>query len=152
MTAMKLSRILFVILIALFAFGSVAPVYAQSPDTDAAAGGKRIIVYLSQQRLYAYSGNTLVKSMVVNARGTRRGNFTVQNRLYLVNSIIRGWRLPYWMGIYYVGRIQNGIHGPEFLNNGRLAYNSLGCVVILSTANAAWLFKWAPAGTPVLIR
>jgi lipoprotein-anchoring transpeptidase ErfK/SrfK len=90
--------------------------------------------------------------MAVNARGTRRGTFKVQNRLTLVNSIIRGWRLPYWMGIYYVGRIQNGIHGPEFLNNGGTAVNSLGCVVILSVANARWLFSWAPVGTPVIIR
>ena len=154
MTRTTLLRFLFAILIGLFALSSLAPspAYASSPGADAAASGKRIVVYLNQQRLYAYNGNTLVASMAVNARGTARGNFKVQNRLLLVNSIIRGWRLPYWMGIYYVGRIQNGIHGPEYLNNGRLAFNSLGCVVILSKANASWLFRWAPVGTPVLIR
>ncbi len=145
-------RLLVVVLVSLFAFSSVAPVSAISPDADAAASGKRIIVYLSQQRLYAYNGNTLVKSMAVNARGTRRGTFKVQNRLTVVNSIVRGWRLPYWMGIYYVGRIQNGIHGPESLVTGGTAFVSLGCVVILTKANAAWLFSWAPVGTPVIIR
>ncbi len=148
----KFVRIVIVALISLFAFSAVAPAYAAAPAADAAASGKRIVVYLNQQRLYAYSGNTLVTSMAVHAIGTRRGNFSVQNRLSLVNSIVRGWRLPYWMGIYYVGRIQNGIHGPEYLINGGMAFNSLGCVVILTKANAAWLFNWAPVGTPVLIR
>jgi lipoprotein-anchoring transpeptidase ErfK/SrfK len=145
-------RIVFAILVSLFALSSVMPAYASAPDAAAAASGKRIIVNLNQQRLYAYNGNTLVASMAVTARGPRRGSFKVQNRLVQVNSIVRGWRLPYWMGIYYVGSIQNGIHGPESLSNGRVAYTSLGCVVILSKANAAWLFKWAPVGTPVLIR
>ncbi len=118
-----------------------------------AAGGKSIVVSLSKQRLYAYQGGKLVYSMAVNARGTRVGNFRILDRLGTVNSIIRGWRLPYWMGIYYVGRIQNGIHGPELGFNGKvIATTSLGCVVIKSFADATWLYKWAPVGTPVTVR
>ena len=87
----KFVRIVIVALISLFAFSAVAPAYAAAPAADAAASGKRIVVYLNQQRLYAYSGNTLVTSMAVHAIGTRRGNFSVQNRLSLVNSIVRGF-------------------------------------------------------------
>ena len=121
------------------------------PVTVQAAGAKRIVVNLSQQKLYAYQGNTLVASMGVNARGTARGTFRVQNKIPIANSVIRGWRLPYWMGIYYVGRTQNGIHGPEVIGR-RTAVNSLGCVVIRSQANASWLYKWATVGTTVSIR
>jgi lipoprotein-anchoring transpeptidase ErfK/SrfK len=121
------------------------------PANVQAAAAKRIVVNLSQQKLYAYQGNTLVASISVNARGTARGTFRVQNKIPVANSIVRGWRLPYWMGIYYVGRVQNGIHGPEIIGR-RTAITSLGCVVIRSSANAAWLYKWATVGTTVSIR
>ena len=126
-------------------FGAVAPASAQS-------SGKRIVVSLSQQRIYAYQGNQLVLSAPVNARGTRRGNFRVQNKIPMAQSIYRGWRLAHWMGIYYVGRVQNGIHGPEYLRGGGVAYVSLGCVVIRSADLAARLYRWAYVGTPVRIQ
>jgi lipoprotein-anchoring transpeptidase ErfK/SrfK len=122
-----------------------------APSQVQAASARRIVVVLSQQKLYAYQGNTLVASMSVNARGTARGTFKVQNKIPVAYSVIRGWRLPYWMGIYYVGRIQNGIHGPEMIGK-RTAVSSLGCVVIRSSANAAWLYRWATVGTVVSIR
>ena len=141
----RLLRLALAFVVGLSVFAVFAPGAAQ------AAGGKRILVNLAQQTLYAYSGNTLVASMAVHARGTARGNFRVQNRILVTNSNIRGWMLPYWMGIYYVRGVQNGIHGPEMI--GRFtATNSLGCVVITSNTNAAWLYNWAPVGTPVAVR
>ena len=146
MTRTSIFRIVLVALLSVSTFIGIGASEAQ------AAGGKRIVVDLSQQMLYAYSGNALVFSMSVNARGTRTGNFRVQNRIALAGSIYRGWQLPYWLGIYYVGRIQNGIHGPEVLRGGRTATTSLGCVVIRSRASAARLFAWAPVGTLVTVR
>ncbi|HEY3343155.1 MAG TPA: L,D-transpeptidase [Anaerolineae bacterium] len=122
-----------------------------APVSVQAAGTKRIVVVLSQQKLYAYQGNTLVASMAVNARGTARGTFRVQNKIPMASSVVRGWRLSYWMGIYYVRGVQNGIHGPEFIGN-RTAAVSLGCVVIRNLSNAAWLYRWATVGTTVTIR
>lgn len=141
-------RILLVVLLGLTIFASAAPAQAQPEQ----ATSKRIIVRLGQQMLYAYQGNTLVLSMSVNARGTRRGTFRVQNKIGSARSIYRGWTLPYWLGIYYVGRVQNGIHGPEVLWNGGTATTSLGCVVIRNRANAARLYAWATVGTPVTVR
>lgn len=117
-----------------------------------AAGAKTIVVSLSQQKLYAYQGKTLVYSAPIVARGTRAGSFRVQNKLDVASARSRGWYLPYWMGIYYVGRIQNGIHGPEYLKNGSTATISLGCVVIRSSTDAAWVYQWASVGTLVSIR
>ena len=99
-----------------------------------------------------HAPSSFLTEMPVNARGTARGTFSVRDHYYIAPSIYRGWRLPYWLGIYYVGRVENGIHGPEYLANGRMAYNSLGCVVILNVANARWLYSWARNGTPVIIR
>lgn len=138
------ARVLIVSLLCAVSFGAATPVAAQST-------GKRIVVNLAQQRIYAYQGNTLVLSAPVNARGTRRGSFRVQNKIPMAQSIYRGWRLAHWMGIYYVGRVQNGIHGPEYLRGGGVAYVSLGCVVIRSADLAARLYRWAYVGTPVRI-
>jgi lipoprotein-anchoring transpeptidase ErfK/SrfK len=146
----KSMRFVFVMLLGLLLFAVVAPAPVEAAVE--AAAGKRIIVSLGRQQLYAYSGNRLVASMSVNARGTRTGTFRVQNKIPAASSYVRGWTLPYWLGIYYVGRIQNGIHGPEMLRGGGTAVSSLGCVVIRSRANAAWLYAWAPVGTPVTVR
>jgi lipoprotein-anchoring transpeptidase ErfK/SrfK len=140
-------------LMLLSVFALPAPALASVDDgSEAASAGRRIVVRLSQQMLYAYQGNTLVFSAAVNARGTRRGTFRVQTKMSLAGSIYRGWRLPYWMGIYYVGRVENGIHGPAVIRGRGGVTTSLGCIVLRSNANAAWLYSWAPRGTPVTVR
>jgi lipoprotein-anchoring transpeptidase ErfK/SrfK len=152
MTRSNISRAVMAALLAAFALASAAPVAATEIETPAQASGRRIIVDLSDQRLYAYSGNALVFSTPVNARGTRTGSFRVQNKVRLASSIVRGWRLPNWLGIYYVGRIQNGIHGPAVTRSGSVTAASLGCVVLRSSAAALKLFRWATVGTPVTVR
>jgi lipoprotein-anchoring transpeptidase ErfK/SrfK len=152
-TAKAVSRCVVVLFGAVLALAAATPFTATAVSEEmahAAAGGRRIVVS-SRQTLYAYSGNTLVFSAPVNARGTRGGTFRVQNKIAQAGSIVRGWKLPYWLGLYYVGRVQNGIHGPAITRNGA-ATTSLGCVVLRRTADAAWLFRWAAVGTPVTVR
>lgn len=129
----------------------ILPIFAAAPDDALAAGRKRIIVDISQQRVYAYSGDTLVFSTRANIKGAKRGNFRIQNKLPKARSSVLGWTLPYWMGIYYVGRIQNGFHGYSIRDRGGYATNSLGCIV-MPTAAAAKLYRWASVGTLVTIR
>lgn len=154
MSAKSVSCCVVVLFLAVLAFAAAMPLKATAVSEDmahVAVGGKRIVVSIGRQTLYAYSGNTLVFSAPVNARGTRGGVFRVQNKIAQAGSIVRGWKLPYWLGIYYVGRVQNGIHGPAVTRNGT-AITSLGCVVLRRTADAAWLFGWATVGTPVTVR
>ncbi len=120
-------------------------------DDVFAAGRKRIVVSLGQQRVYAYIGNTVVFSTRANIKGAKRGTFRIQNKLPRARSSTLGWTLPYWMGIYYVGRIQNGFHGYSIRDRGGYAANSLGCIV-MPTSAAAQLYSWAPVGTQVVIR
>lgn len=129
----------------------VLPSVAVLPSSAEAAGRKRIVVVIREQRVYAYEGNTIVFTTRANIRGAKRGNFRIQNKIPMAKSSALGWKLPYWMGIYYVGRIQNGFHGYSIRSNGALAANSLGCIV-MPTSAAAWLYRWASVGTPVTIR
>lgn len=122
-----------------------------NPAEQDQTGAKSIFVSLSQQRLYAYQGKRLVLAMAVNARGTRRGTFRIRNKITNAPSIYRGWRLPYWMGIYMVGRVENGIHGPATTTKG-VTIASLGCVVIRTRADAARLFNWTVRGIAVTVR
>jgi hypothetical protein len=150
MTRNSFLRYIVSLIVGVLAFGSTSPSISVQAASNAATGAKRIVVSLARQTLYAYQGNTIVFSMKVNASGTARGNFRVQNKIRVAPFVGRG-RLPYWLGIYYVGHgVQNGIHGP-WSRGGRVTTASLGCVVIRSSANAARLFGWAYPGIPVTI-
>lgn len=143
---MKKRKVLFLIIVALMALAMMAV-----PREAEAAVGRRIIVDISDQRVYAYSGATLVMSLPANARGTRGGNFRVRNKIPMAKSYALGWKLPYWMGIYMSGGLENGFHGTAITARGGRASNSLGCIV-MSTANAQRLYAWASVGTPVTVR
>jgi len=134
--------------------GSSAPAAPAAP-----AGGKRIVVDLSAQRMYVYQNGQLVWNWVVSTgrpgQETVVGHFKVLNKI--PNAYAYTWSLtmPYWLGIYWAGSLQNGIHalpigpGGQTMWGGYLGQRvSYGCV-ILSTQNAATLYNWAPVGTPV---
>jgi lipoprotein-anchoring transpeptidase ErfK/SrfK len=123
--------------------------WADAVTTNAV--GKRIVVDMSQQRVYAYSGNTLVFSTSANARNTARGRFRVQNKLPVAQAFTLGWRLPYWMGIYYAGGLQNGFHATATTARGGRTNASLGCIV-MPTQSAATLYRWATVGTTVVVQ
>jgi LysM repeat protein len=124
----------------------------------AAGGGKRIVVDLSAQRMYVYQNGQIVWNWVVS---TGKGGSTAVGHFKVLNKIPNAWastwslNMPYWLGIYWSGRLQNGIHALPILSNGQTLWAgflgtpvSFGCV-ILSTQNAATLYNWAPVGTPV---
>jgi lipoprotein-anchoring transpeptidase ErfK/SrfK len=123
--------------------------------------GREIFVSLRHQRLWAYQDGKVVMTFLISSgepsRPTRRGNFRVQSKMPEAWSNIWQLRMPYWMGIYYAGRIENGIHAMPLLRNGTpvrwpVGYPaSYGCIVA-KTKDAAALYRWAPLGTPVYIR
>jgi lipoprotein-anchoring transpeptidase ErfK/SrfK len=66
--------------------------------------------------------------------------------------------MPYWLGIYWAGSTENGIHALPILSNGGVLWAgflgrpiSYGCVV-LGTYEAEVLYNWADYGTPVVIQ
>ncbi|MCJ7737192.1 MAG: L,D-transpeptidase family protein, partial [Anaerolineae bacterium] len=125
------------------------------------SGAKQIVVNLSQQRLYAYQGDQLVYDFVISSGTapyyTRTGTFQVQSKF--PNAYGSAWNIwmPYWMGIYWAGSSENGIHALPVLSNGQTLWAgylgrpvSYGCVVV-GTYEAKLLFEWTPLGTPVQI-
>jgi hypothetical protein len=65
--------------------------------------------------------------------------------------------MPNWLGIYWAGSLENGIHALPILSNGQRLWDgylgtrvSFGCV-ILGIADAQTLYDWADVGTPVVI-
>lgn len=138
---------------------SLASASASAPA--AASGGKRIVIDLSEQHLYAYQGETLVYSFVASTGmggGTRTGTFHVLDKY--PNAYASTWNLqmPYWLGIYWAGALENGIHALPILGNGQRLWEgylgtpvSYGCI-ILGTQEALTLYEWAEVGTSVVIQ
>ena len=123
---------------------------------------KRIVVSISRQRMYLYADKRLLRTWVCSTgepgRDTKPGQYKVQTKMPLAYSRAYDLDMPYWLGIYYAGSTENGIHGPPIQRaNGQkmwaglIGYRvSFGCV-ILSDENIRFLYDWAPLGTPVEI-
>ncbi len=122
---------------------------------------KRIVISVAKQHLWAYENDNVVFSWICStgepARPTQYGSFQILDKIPEAWSSVWGLRMPYWMGIYWAGGSENGIHALPILKNGQLLWAgflgrkvSFGCI-ILDTANAARLYKWADIGTPVAI-
>jgi len=134
-----------------------------SSATPAVPSGsaKRIVVNLSQQRLYAYLGGQLVYNFVISSGAapylTRTGSFRVESKFPSAYGSLWDIWMPYWMGLYWAGSTENGIHALPVLSNGQTLWAgylghpvSYGCIVV-GTYEAKLLYDWTPIGTPVTI-
>ncbi len=122
---------------------------------------KEIQIDISEQHLYAYQDGELVISLVVSTgigNSTRIGTFKVLDKIPNAYSNAFGIWMPYWLGIYYSGTLENGIHGLPLLWNGVELWGNLlgkpatyGCIES-RTPDIKKLYDWAEIGTPVIIR
>jgi lipoprotein-anchoring transpeptidase ErfK/SrfK len=124
-------------------------------------GGKYILVDLSEQHMYVFEGDALIYSFVASTginNGTRTGSFAVQSKI--PNAYGATWDIwmPNWLGIYWSGGLENGIHALPILPSGATLWEgylgrpvSYGCVV-LGTYESQLLYEWAEIGTPVEIQ
>jgi LysM repeat protein len=123
---------------------------------------KRILVDISEQHLDAYEGDYVTFSFVCSTGKdpyvTRTGEFHVQSKI--PNAYGPAWDIwmPHWLGIYWAGGTENGIHALPLMPNGTtlwagfLGYPvSYGCIV-LGTEDAKELYDWAEMGMPVVIQ
>ena len=128
--------------------------------------GKVIYVSLSQQKMWAYDGDQPVFEFLVSTglpteenpnRDTKPGVFRIKTKMPEAFANLWGLRMPYWMGIYDAGNIENGFHAMPLLRNGRPvswrvgSRGSFGCIV-LNTKDAKALYDWAGFGTLAVIR
>lgn len=136
----------------------VAPQPAYAPSYG---GSKYILVDISEQHMYVYDGDILIYSFVASTgmnNATRVGTFAVQSKI--PNAYGSTWNIwmPNWLGIYWAGGLENGIHALPILPNGATLWEgylgrpvSYGCVV-LGSYESGLLYQWAEIGTPVEIR
>jgi lipoprotein-anchoring transpeptidase ErfK/SrfK len=124
---------------------------------------KRIVISISEQRMWTYENQTLRSEHVVStgiARSpTLPGLFQVLS--HIENAYASRWDLwmPHFLGIYdALPGFTNGIHGLPLLSSGvRLWGNvlgrpaSYGCIILALDA-AEDLYGWAEDGVVVEIR
>jgi lipoprotein-anchoring transpeptidase ErfK/SrfK len=126
---------------------------------------KRIIVSLSQQRLWAYEDGRLKWEWPVStglpSTPTSPGVFQVQS--HELNAYAANWDLwmPYFMGIYQPvpgQAFMNGFHGFPRRGGYQLLWTTslgrpatYGCI-LLSTDNARTLYEWAEEGVIVEVK
>ncbi len=135
-----------------------------SGESEAApsySGSKYILVDISEQHMYVYENDQLLYSFVASTginNATRTGLFQVQSKI--PNAYGATWNIwmPNWLGIYWAGGLENGIHSLPILPNGAELWAgylgrpiSYGCVV-LDSYDSSLLYNWAEIGTPVEIR
>ena len=137
----------------------VIPGAGSSNSGAPSGGGKRIVVDLSQQRMYVYQNGQLLWNWVVSTgrpgQETAVGHYKVLNKIPNAYAYTWSLQMPYWLGIYWAGSLQNGIHALPIQANGQRLWAgylgqrvSFGCI-ILGTQNAKTLYNWAAVGTPV---
>jgi tetratricopeptide (TPR) repeat protein len=123
---------------------------------------KRIEVDISEQHFYAYEDDILAYSFVCSTgepgRDTAPGNYQVLDKIPMAYASTWNLKMPYWLGIYWAGTLENGIHALPILSSGQKLWDgylgqrvSYGCV-ILSTEAAKTIYDWAEIGMPVTIR
>jgi len=125
--------------------------------------GKRIVISISEQHLWAYEGAELRSDHVISTGISRSptlpGLFQVLS--HIENAYASRWDLwmPHFLGIYdALPGFTNGIHGLPLLSSGvRLWGNvlgrpaSFGCI-ILDLQAAEDIYTWAEDGVVVEIR
>lgn len=125
--------------------------------------GKRIVISITQQRMWTYENGALrsedIVSTGIDRSPTHPGVFQVQTHEQLAYASVWDLYMPHFLGIYegWPG-FMNGIHGLPTLSNGtRMWANSLGrkasygCI-ILSLQAAEDLYHWAENGVIVEIQ
>lgn len=123
---------------------------------------KKIIVSLQEQRTYLYEGETVVHTFTVSTgrpgQETAVGTYYIQNKLPMAYASTWGLQMPYWLGIYWAGHLQNGFHALPIQPDGSTLWAghlghpiSYGCI-ILNNEDAVTLYEWADVGTQVIIQ
>jgi lipoprotein-anchoring transpeptidase ErfK/SrfK len=136
--------------------------YEQPPDVDPVyTGNKYILVDISEQHMYVYEGDTVLYSFVASTgmnNATRVGSFSVLDKIPTAYGATWDLWMPNWLGIYWSGSLENGIHALPILSNGTQLWAgylgtpiSFGCVV-LGVYESQLLYDWVDVGTPVDIQ
>ena len=140
-----------------FAVVLLAALALAAPLAGSAKAQKAIVISISKQRLRAYKGDRVVqRSYVSTGRtgfATPVGSFAVLTKLpsQTMEGVIGGeyYNVPDVPSVLYFTNSGHALHGTYWHSNFGTPM-SHGCVN-LPLDVAAWLYDWAPVGTPVLV-
>lgn len=138
------------------------PGNAPAPAAQAAPQGNlKVTVSISQQRCRVYQGDQILYNWPCSTgragSGTKTGTFYVQSKYREAWGSRWGFYMPYWLGIYWAGGSENGIHGLPYQPGGYPIWaNSVGTpitfgCVLLGANESATLWEMAYIGMPVVI-
>ena len=128
----------------------------------ASKGQKKFVVDISEQRCWRYEGDKLLNTWRCSTgrnNSTKTGRFRVQSKIRKAYGSTWNIWMPWWLGIYWSGPVENGIHGlPWNAKTGARTWAGLvgtpityGCVMLNDKA-AETLWRWADIGTLVIIK
>ena len=124
---------------------------------------KRIVISISEQRLWAYQDGQLLSKHVISTgidrSPTQPGVFQVQTHELEAYASVWDLYMPNFLGVYEAWPgFMNGIHGLPTLSSGRRLWANIlgkpasyGCI-IMDLEAAEWLYGWAEQGVVVEIR
>jgi LysM repeat protein len=124
--------------------------------------GTRFVASISQQHCWLYQGSTVVYSWGCSTGRAGApsvpGSYRIQSKMPRAYGSAWNFWMPYWLGIYWAGSTENGIHGfPYDRNTGVKVWTSrigtpvtYGCI-LLADPNAKTLYDMAWIGMPVII-
>ncbi len=123
----------------------------------------KFVVSISQQHCWLYQGGAVIGSWACSTRRrvspTVPGSYRIQSKFAKAYGSAWNIWMPYWLGIYWAGSTENGIHGmPWNASSGAATWPGLvgtpityGCVM-LNDAAAKMLYNMAWIGMPVIIQ
>ncbi|OQA39711.1 MAG: Muramidase-2 precursor [Chloroflexi bacterium ADurb.Bin325] len=121
------------------------------------------VISISEQRCWLYRGETVIAKWVCSTgrsgSATRPGTYRIQSKLPKAYGSTWDIWMPYWLGIYWAGASENGIHGlPWDAQTGNQIWSgylgtpiTFGCIM-LDNVNAKMLYDMAYIGMPVIVR
>lgn len=139
--------------------------YDKGPNSDGTLAAKYLEVDISQQKMYTFAKNKLLKEYRVSTGRdypTPTGEFTILNKTGLGYSTIYSVWMPWWMGFKYSDELHAyfGVHElPYSLTDGNKIQrpasfigtpNTGGCVA-LGVGDAKAVYQFADIGTKVVI-
>ncbi len=122
----------------------------------------KFVASITQQRCWLYNGETVIARWICSTgrRGAPSvpGSYKIQSKLPKAYGSTWNIWMPFWLGIYWAGASENGIHGlPWDAKTGVQIWSgnvgkpiTFGCVM-LDNVNAKMLYDMAWIGMPVVI-
>ena len=121
----------------------------------------KVQVSISQQRCWVWQDDELLYEWRCSTgrvgSGTKTGTFYVQSKYHDAWGSRWGFYMPFWLGIYWAGGSENGIHGLPYQPGGYPIWaNSVGTpvtygCVLLGADESITLWNMAYIGMPVEI-